>query len=419
MQPELAIIFILLLLLLYLGWRYVSLKKNFDETKAFIDEISRGNTKKRLLENESGDHIPLFSSLNELAEKFGQNILEVEEARTRLKITLKSLPDGIALLDEVGYARLVNPSFERIFSIERTNLINKRLLEIVKIPQLNTLLDELKNEESNNKVEVFLDKIGMHIEFKVSRIRIEKVKNIGTIVIARDITNEKMAYETRREFVANVSHELKTPITAILGSAETLLDGALEDKKVAGTFLTSITNQTKRMEILIRDLITLSKIELGAIPLEKTYISPVPVINEVFDNFSEKARKKNIYLRKDIQDEYLHIEADPDRLFQILTNLVGNALNYTSEGGVTVTLEKKMVGWCLTVEDTGCGIPKKYLSRLGERFFRVDPSRSRELGGTGLGLAIVKHLVKSHNWEMLIESEVGVGTKVIVIGTKA
>ncbi|MDP2279184.1 MAG: ATP-binding protein, partial [Nitrospirota bacterium] len=208
-------------------------------------------------------------------------------------------------------------------------------------------------------------------------------------------------------------HEIKTPITAIKGFAETLLGGAIDDKENAPRFLQTIKNHSERLNSLVEDLLTLSRIEFGDIKIEKTAVSLDDVIDTVFTTLRNKAGIKGIYLKKEIPENLGEIKADKNRLTQILLNLVDNGIKFTETGEVTVRVksEEKENLIEISVEDTGIGIPQKHLSRLGERFYRVDSSRSRELGGTGLGLAIVKHLVKAHGWEMKIESTQGKGTK--------
>jgi two-component system phosphate regulon sensor histidine kinase PhoR len=244
-----------------------------------------------------------------------------------------------------------------------------------------------------------------------------------------DITRLRQLEDMRKDFVANVSHEIKTPITAIKGFAETLLGGAIDDKENASKFLQTIKNHSERLNSLVEDLLTLSRIELGDIKIEKTAVSLDDVIDTVFTTLRKKADIKGLYLRKEIPENLGEIRADRNRLTQILLNLVDNGIKFTETGGVTVIIrsEKDLISELKTqnskladfleisVEDTGIGIPQKHLPRLGERFYRVDSSRSRELGGTGLGLAIVKHLVKAHGWEMKIESTQGKGTIVSIL----
>ncbi|NCO68713.1 MAG: PAS domain-containing sensor histidine kinase, partial [Nitrospirae bacterium] len=259
----------------------------------------------------------------------------------------------------------------------------------------------------------------------------------GVMLSFHDITRLRQLEDMRRDFVANVSHEIKTPITAIKGFAETLLGGAIDDKENAPRFLQTIKNHSERLNSLVEDLLTLSRIEFGDIKMEKTAVSLDDVIDTVFTTLRNKAEIKGLYLKKEMPENLGEIKADRNRLTQILLNLVDNGIKFTETGGVTVSVQARSsvreqgLGVSkkepipspqpqipdfgtleIIVEDTGIGIPQKHLSRLGERFYRVDSSRSRELGGTGLGLAIVKHLVKAQGWEMKIESAQEKGTKV-------
>jgi len=215
--------------------------------------------------------------------------------------------------------------------------------------------------------------------------------------------------------VANVSHEIKTPITAIKGFAETLLDGAIDDKDNAVRFLGMIKSHSERLNSLVDDLLTLSRIELGDIPIKKTEVNVEQIVDTVFMTLKDKADKKRLYLKKAISDGMQTIYADKDKLIQIILNLVDNGIKFTEKGDVTVGMDETGGRIVLYVHDTGIGVSPKHLDRLGERFYRIDRARSRELGGTGLGLAIVKHLVKAHEWDMRIQSEPGNGTKVSII----
>jgi len=399
--------------IVYLSYSLYQKRKIFRETRAFLNELLKKESQKRFLHHYGGEEGLFLDTLNDFAKKYFEKFHEAEEQRVRLKTTLRSLPNGILLLDELGYIRFVNPAFEELFSQERLQLLHKRLIECLDLPELSKKVNECIDTKEKQKLTVFSNHIKRFLEINLAPIEYKSNQYIGIIAIFRDITEEKQVYETRKDFVANVSHELKTPLTVIRGAVETLLDGAIERKNDAKKFVQKIQTHTGRMENLINDLITLSRIELGALPLEWDYISPVEVIDEVFEDFEKEAERKNLYLQRETESEFLHIEADRNRLLQILTNLVSNSLKYTNEGGVTVKVEsEKEGGGMIEVVDTGIGVPKESIARLGERFYLVDPSRSREFGGTGLGLAIVKHLVKSHGWEMSIESNEGKGTSV-------
>lgn len=227
----------------------------------------------------------------------------------------------------------------------------------------------------------------------------------------KEIDELKKLEEFRKEFVANVSHELKTPIFAAQGFIHTLLDGAMNDKHVREKFLKKAAKSVDGLENLVQDLLTLSQMETGDIKMKFDYFDLVPVCVEVIDQVEDRARKKDIRIKFVDPKEKLMVYADPLRISQVVTNLVSNAVNYTAEGGdVTVSFEAGKKNITTLVADTGEGIPAEHLIRIFERFYRVEKSRSREKGGTGLGLAIVKHILEGHNTRADVESTVGKGS---------
>jgi two-component system phosphate regulon sensor histidine kinase PhoR len=234
----------------------------------------------------------------------------------------------------------------------------------------------------------------------------------GTVAIFHDITDFRKLEQMRTDFVANVSHEIKTPITAIKGFAETLLDGALHDTSNAEKFLETIKTHSERLNRLVEDLLTLSRIELGVININKTKVNIVEIINNVTQMMLVSIAEKDIEIKTSVKEGKPIITADRDRIEQILVNLLDNAIKFSESGKIEIGISDDNGRTYIYVSDTGIGIPQQFVSRIGERFFRVDASRSRELGGTGLGLAIVKHLVMAHGWEMKIESKVQIGTTV-------
>jgi two-component system phosphate regulon sensor histidine kinase PhoR len=234
----------------------------------------------------------------------------------------------------------------------------------------------------------------------------------GFVVVLHDITRLEKLEQVRKDFVANISHEIKTPITAIKGFADTLLEGAIDDRENAARFIETIRQNSERINNLVDDLLTLSKIELGVIAINKTQVDIRDTLDQVVSILDEKAREKTLTLETIVHADITETAADKDRLIQIFTNLVDNAIKFTESGGVTIGSGLEDGRPILFVRDTGIGVPQKHLSRLGERFYRVDTARSRKVGGTGLGLAIVKHLVKAHGWEIQIDSLPGKGTSV-------
>ncbi len=227
----------------------------------------------------------------------------------------------------------------------------------------------------------------------------------------KEIDELKKLEAFRKEFIADVSHELKTPLFAAQGFVHTLLDGAVNDKNVRGKFLKKAAKSLDGLDVLVQDLLTLSQIETGDIKMRFEHIDLYKLCHEVIDQFEEKAAKKNIKLKLEGGNHKIAVHADWQRMTQVVTNLVSNAISYTpDEGEVTVSFDVGKKNVTTFITDTGEGIPAQHLARIFERFYRVDKSRSREKGGTGLGLAIVKHILEGHNSKPEVESTVGKGS---------
>jgi two-component system phosphate regulon sensor histidine kinase PhoR len=413
MQTNFGIFIVALLALnFFLAIRLFLNSRKTRELHEFIKDLLKGNVNRRLYLKGDGGFSLLMSDLSMVASGYEDCLKAAGDAENRLELILKSIPDGIAILDTKDRIKSLNPAFERLFHVKASSISGRGIGESVSIPGLNMMT--LCNKEQQCAPQTYyLDAEDRHVDVTALPYKDPEGRPAGAVVIFRDVTAQKKIDQIRRDFVANVSHELKTPVTAIKGFSETLLDGALENREDSVKFLNSIKFQADRMDALIRDLITLSKIEFGAVPIEKKPVKVEKIAAEALALFEDRAASKGIYLKKDIQPGCEEIEADPDRLLQILVNLIDNAVKYTETGGVIVRSRKAEDGSCLlVVRDTGIGVPRKYVSRLGERFFRVDPSRSRELGGTGLGLAIVKHLVMAQGWKMTIDTDLGKGTVV-------
>src|SRR3990172_531138 len=290
-----------------------------------------------------------------------------DEKEQRVAI-LASMEEGVIVTDRRGTVTMANRKAEELFG---KNLFGKRVVEISRNPELEMM---------------------------------------------------------RIDFVANVSHELKTPLTAIKGFAETLKEGAIDDKEHAVRFVDIIKSNADRLSRLVEDLLTLSNIELGKVSFDIRDVDVEEAARTVISTLEPKAKAKGLSLELDIE-KGVHALSDKDRLAQILLNLVDNAIKFTEKGSVRINariitsqpLNLLTSGTFveISVTDTGTGIPPKDIPRLGERFYRVDPARSRELGGTGLGLAIVKHLVVSMNGKISIESEYGKGTRISFTMPKA
>ncbi|ODA44054.1 Phosphate regulon sensor protein PhoR (SphS) [Thermodesulfovibrio sp. N1] len=328
---------------------------------------------------------------------------------------LKSITDCLLIIDPKGYILLANQSFKDIFKIEEPPE-SKHFIEIIRNIDLIELLRSSMETKKEAQREIIIKRAGQDFSLIAKAMPIiDSNGNISfLIILLHDITQLKKLENMRRDFIANVSHELKTPITAIKGYTEALLNGALDDRENLKKFIDIIKNQADRLSALVEDLLTLSRIEFGDIKIEKESVALDSLVDSVFQILRDKADKKGLFLEKEIPPETF-VHADKNRFMQIMINLIDNAIKFTEKGFVKVKFIKENGQSIISVEDTGIGIPKEHLHRIGERFYRVDKARSRQLGGTGLGLAIVKHLVLAHGWQLKIESEVGAGTKVNIL----
>ncbi len=229
------------------------------------------------------------------------------------------------------------------------------------------------------------------------------------LLLMRDVTDAKRAEATRRDFVANASHELRTPIAAIRAAAETLQAGALANPAAAREFVDIVARHSERLSRLTEDLLDLSRLESRQWRFDPAPVDVAALARQIVDLLGAAAREKGLALASEVP-EGVAVRADPRALEQVLVNLVENGIKFTARGGVTLRAERDGAAWVLAVEDTGPGIERHHLPRLFERFYRVDPGRAREQGGTGLGLAIVKHLVQGMGGEVGVESD-GAGTR--------
>ena len=260
--------------------------------------------------------------------------------------------------------------------------------------------------------------------FAVNAARLQQSPQelFGYVLVFHEVTALKRLEQIRADFVANVSHEMRTPLTAIQGYAETLLHNPPDNPNTAEQFLNVVARHSERLGRLIDDLLTLSDLELGNVDVRMQRVATGPLLERTLDLFRDQADKKNIRIRANASKGTPDILGDEDRLQQLLINLIDNALKHTPDRGEVLVHAQHEAGTddenpsrvALTVSDTGFGIPEKDLPRLTERFYRVDKARSRERGGTGLGLAIVKHITQAHGGDLKIESQVGKGTRVSI-----
>jgi two-component system, OmpR family, phosphate regulon sensor histidine kinase PhoR len=307
---------------------------------------------------------------------------------------LAALPDAAALVSKEGWVRASNAAFDTLAASGRAAGLTP--LEITRSAELH--------EAVRRALEGTPRRLELSFHRRTFLIHLAPLLRGEVLVLLRDVTDAKRAEATRRDFVANASHELRTPIAAIHAAAETLLAGALADPAAARGFVDIVARHAERLSRLTQDLLDLSRIESRQWTLAAGPVELAPLARQVVELLGGAAREKGLALEARVPGD-ARAKGDPRALEQVLVNLVENAVKYTAEGGVTIEAERDGGGgWVLSVADTGPGIERHHLPRIFERFYRVDAGRSRDQGGTGLGLAIVKHLVQGMGGEVGVES---------------
>ena len=324
-------------------------------------------------------------------------------SRPILSEILKTMRESVIVIGEDTRILASNTAAYNAFGRRNGALEDKRLSEVIRDLTLHKAFRKALEEGISSDIELEIPSIERRkYDVHIAPIVFDKTK--GAIGIFYDITQIERLERVRQEFLSNVSHELRTPLTSILAFVETLEDGAIADEENNQRFLGVIRKNAERMRHLIDDILELSFIESGKIPLAPKSVNLHSLTEEVFTNLSGKARENQIALKNEVPEETF-IFADAVRIEQMLTNLIDNAIKFNSKAGiVTVNFRKKDEKDVISVSDTGEGISGEHLQRIFERFYRTDRARSREIGGTGLGLAIVKHLARLHGGEVWVNS---------------
>ena len=366
---------------------------------------------------ESSIYLGRNDELGELATELN-SIRQAMLARTselnRLSSVLSAMTDGIMALDENQCVQFANQSAGRMLEFSPDAARGRPLLESVRSYKLHELVTRLMASKSHDELEMEWGD-GDAKSLFVSATFFSDELSAGIIMTISNLSQIRHLQTMRRDFVANVSHELKTPLSSIKAYAETLQNGALEDEKNRGRFIAIIQEQADRLNLLISDLLSLSRIEQGKTLMELRRVPVERVVETCIHDQQRAADGKQITLTAEASDPDIAVNADEDGLQQILINLIDNAIKYTPNGGkVTVGWQRMTEQVQIYVEDTGLGIPTEMQERVFERFFRVDKARSRELGGTGLGLAIVKHLAQSFGGTVEVASKLGEGSRFTV-----
>lgn len=382
------------------------------EMRSAAERFAMGNFKQKIYPPKNPDLRSLSDSLNYMAIQLDDKLNIIEEQKKLQNSVLEGMKEGVLAIDNDEKILLINRTAEEILGVEGTENKGKTLQEVVRISEIQKFFKKILYEEQIKETEILVrhqeDKI---LQLSGTLLHDFENNNIGALVVVNDISNLKHLDNLKRDLVANVSHELKTPITSIKGFVETLLEGG-EDPLKAKRFLEIISKQTDRLIAIINDLLSLSRLEQNADSNEINYEESEiePLINSAIEDYEFRAKEKNISIYVKC-DSNLKAEVNKLLIEQAIDNLLDNAIKYSDNNkSINIISHINEGSLIISVKDEGFGISKEDIPRLFERFYRVDKSRSRDEGGTGLGLAIVKHIAQVHNGSVEVESEPGKGS---------
>lgn len=354
----------------------------------------------------------LSEALAAMAHAVRKHIDELTTERNQATAILESMAEGVIAVDPQGRILLMNPAANVLLGLTGQPVRDKSLFEAIRYHELQEVVRTVLREHQRATQDIAV------FQPQERRLRLHAIPCRGggltgpcAVLVIQDVTESHRYEQLRREFVANVSHELKSPLTSIRSLTETLLEGALNDPAHNTRFVRLIDEDAARLTRLIDDLLALSQIESQAVPLKLSVVELKPLVESVAASLQPGIGQRRLSVTVDMPHGLL-ARADPDRLRQVLANLLDNAVKYNKDGGTVRIVAARHDGWIkVTVADSGVGIPEQDLPRIFERFYRVDKARSRELGGTGLGLSIVKHIVEAHGGSVSVESEPDRGSR--------
>jgi two-component system, OmpR family, phosphate regulon sensor histidine kinase PhoR len=358
------------------------------------------------------EHAVLADTINSMSARLAGMFDLLEHDKEQLRAILSGMVEGVIAVDDRGRVLFVNDRAGRLLGFDGTAAVKRPLFEVVREPGFREVVEKgLASTDAHREELEWKGPPPRTLAVYVSRFPGHGMP--GAVVVLHDTTDVRQAERVRQDFVANVSHELKTPLSVIKSSVEALTDGAVEEPEARDMFLGQVTREADRLHDLIQDLLSLARIESGKLTLDAKAIPLGRAIEDCVERHHARAESKTITVieRPPADGRDVTVWADADALRQVLDNLVDNAIKYTPNGGrITVRWNASGDTASFEVEDTGIGIPQEDLPRVFERFYRVDKARSRAVGGTGLGLSIVKHLVQAMKGQVRAASTVGKGT---------
>lgn len=366
---------------------------------------------------KSDDEIGRLAEMfNFLREKLDHTLLEISNEKSKLETILEYMADGLIAVDINGHIIHSNPAAKQMLNINEQEIVSKTYDEIIEKYNKHLMMKGIKSKSDNWEGEVNFEYANSIFLARYAPFKDDNGERIGIVMILQDITERQKIENMQREFVANVSHELKTPLTSIKSYTETLLEGALDDREMAKQFLTVVDSESDRMGRLVKDLLQLSRLEYQREKWNKVQINLIEILKNAILKMEMSAKNKNQHLNCLFKEDKIQVYVDKDSIEQVVLNIISNAIKYTHDNGrIDIDAIKTNHEARIIIKDNGIGIPEDDLPRLFDRFYRVDKARSRALGGTGLGLSIAKQIIKEHKGDITIKSKDGKGTQVDIV----
>ncbi len=373
-------------------------------------QMSKGDFEQKVSVKSNDEIGQLGTTFNFLIDELKKSMSNLQQEKSKMETTFKYMADGVLTVDTNGNIIHANPVAKKLLSLADED---EKYDDVVMKIKDNMVLTNLKSKNYHGTEILEQDRETYYVDYAPFMNNKNEVG--GVIIVFKNVTEQYKIDKLQKEFVANVSHELKTPITTIKSYAETLLDGALEEKQIAEDFLNVINSESDRMSRLVSDLLRLSRMDYDQTKWKKEKLNVSEMINQAAKKLSIQARNKNIDMHVNMDAEDMYVFFDKDGFEQIILNIAGNAIKYTHSGGnvwINAHIENKSIA--IGIRDDGIGIPKEDEARVFERFYRVDKARTREMGGTGLGLSIAKQIAEAHNSTLTLNSELNKGTEIVI-----
>jgi two-component system phosphate regulon sensor histidine kinase PhoR len=374
---------------------------------AITRKMTRGDFESTPLPTTHDEIGELNNAFNQMAVQLRDQIRALKTEQGKLEAVLAHMTDGVLIVDEDNRVMLINPAAQRMFDVTEETAIGRSVVEVIRNHQLVELLRKCQatGEQQVTTLELSAERLFL----QAIATSLKQAIPGGTLLLVQDLTRLRRLETVRQDFISNVSHELRTPLASLKALAETLQEGALEDPPAAHRFLGRMETEIDTLTQMVQELLELARIESGRVPLRRQAILPKALVSHAVERMSMQAERAGLRLCLECPEDLPPVSADPDRMEQVLVNLLHNAVKFTPPGGeIVVSVAPDDGRVIFSVRDTGVGIPAKDLPRIFERFYKAD--RARSGGGTGLGLSISRHIVETHGGKIWADSVQGKGS---------